>query len=137
MDFGAFVRLEPGIEGLIHISELSHRRVFRAGDVLQEGQQVEVLVLSVDAQQQRISLSLKAPGSPTARRPPSRKTKRTEAEAPPRLRAGEQTALKGGIGGNSGGDQVRPEVVVLSAFSWIASGPCLSGRGPGSLRSFV
>src|SRR5205814_1210889 len=60
MDFGAFVKLEPGVEGLIHISELGHGRVFRARDVVSEGQEVEVKVLSVDAEKQRISLSLKA-----------------------------------------------------------------------------
>jgi small subunit ribosomal protein S1 len=104
MEFGAFVRLEPGIEGLIHISELSHRRVFRVSDVLQEGQQVEVLVLSVDATGQRISLSLKAlEARPTTAPKPEDET--PEAEAPaPRSRQ-HQASLKGGIGGNSGGDK--------------------------------
>ena len=37
MDFGAFVELEPGVEGLVHISELSHKRVWRASDVVHEG----------------------------------------------------------------------------------------------------
>src|SRR4051812_106081 len=60
MDFGAFVKLEPGVEGLIHISELGHGRVFRASDVVREGQEVEVKVLSVDEENQRIGLSLKA-----------------------------------------------------------------------------
>ena len=60
MDFGAFVKLEPGVEGLIHVSELAYNRVWRPSDVLSEGQQVEVKVLSVDAEKQRISLSLKA-----------------------------------------------------------------------------
>jgi len=60
MDFGVFVRLEAGIEGLVHISELSHKRVWRASDVVQEGQEVDVLVLTVDPEQQRISLSMKA-----------------------------------------------------------------------------
>ena len=60
MDFGAFVKLEPGVEGLVHISELGHGRVFRARDVVSEGQEVEVKVLSVDKEKQRISLSLKA-----------------------------------------------------------------------------
>ena len=60
MDFGAFVKLEPGVEGLIHISELAHGRVFRAGDVVSEGQEVEVKILSVDPENQRMSLSLKA-----------------------------------------------------------------------------
>ena len=60
MDFGAFVKLEPGVEGLIHISELGHGRVFRTSDVVSEGQEVEVKILSVDTEKQRISLSLKA-----------------------------------------------------------------------------
>ncbi|MEX2091902.1 MAG: S1 RNA-binding domain-containing protein, partial [Pirellulales bacterium] len=60
MDFGAFVKLEPGVEGLIHMSELAYNRVWRPSDVLAEGQEVEVKVLSVDAEKQRISLSLKA-----------------------------------------------------------------------------
>ncbi len=60
MEFGAFVQLEPGIEGLVHISELSHRRVFRTRDVVAEGQEVDAQVLSVDAEAQRISLSMKA-----------------------------------------------------------------------------
>jgi small subunit ribosomal protein S1 len=60
MDFGAFVKLEPGVEGLIHVSELAHGRTWRPSDVLREGQEVEVKVLSVDAEKQRISLSYKA-----------------------------------------------------------------------------
>ena len=45
MDFGAFVELEPGIEGLVHISELSHKRIWRCSDVVKEGQEIEVMVL--------------------------------------------------------------------------------------------
>jgi small subunit ribosomal protein S1 len=60
MDFGALVKLEPGVEGLVHISELSYKRVFRTGDVVQEGQEVEVKVLSIDPDAQRISLSIRA-----------------------------------------------------------------------------
>ena len=102
MDFGAFVRLESGIEGLIHISELSHRRVFRASDILKEGQPVEVLVLSVDGQQQRISLSLKAlEARPTAAPKPEDEVAEVETPAPRRQHA----SLKGGIGGISGGDK--------------------------------
>jgi predicted RNA-binding protein with RPS1 domain len=103
MEFGAFVRLESGIEGLIHISELSHRRVFRVSDVLQEGQQVEVLIVSVDAQQQRISLSLKAL---EARQAPAAKPEdeAPEPEAPAPTRRS-NASLKGGIGGKSGGDK--------------------------------
>ena len=60
MEFGAFVELEPGVEGLIHISELAPRRVHRVGDIVQVGQDVQVKMLTVDPAQQRISLSLKA-----------------------------------------------------------------------------
>lgn len=60
MDFGAFVKLEPGVEGLVHISELSHKRVNKVHHVVEEGQRVEVKVMSVDAEAQRIGLSMKA-----------------------------------------------------------------------------
>ncbi|MCA0983005.1 30S ribosomal protein S1 [Halobacillus yeomjeoni] len=58
-DFGAFVNL-GGIDGLVHISQLSHQHVEKASDVVEEGQRVEVKVLSVDRDNERISLSLKA-----------------------------------------------------------------------------
>jgi small subunit ribosomal protein S1 len=59
-DFGAFVELEPGVEGLIHVSELSTQRVRRVRDIVSEGQSVEVEVLSVDVEARRIGLSLKS-----------------------------------------------------------------------------
>ncbi len=59
VDYGAFVELEPGVEGLLHISEISHRRVWRVTDHLQEGQEIEVEVLSCDPQARRISLTRK------------------------------------------------------------------------------
>jgi small subunit ribosomal protein S1 len=111
MQFGAFVKLEPGVEGLIHISELGHGRVFRTSDVLSEGQEVEAKVLSVDADAQRISLSLKALLPP----PEKPAEKKPEPKAPPEptpeelKRAAErrekQKTLKGGIGGPSGGEK--------------------------------
>lgn len=60
-DFGAFVELEPGIEGLIHISEMSWSKgkIRKAGDVVKEGETVEVVILGVDAAQRRLSLGLK------------------------------------------------------------------------------
>src|SRR5204863_3613706 len=59
-DYGAFVKLAPGVEGLLHISELAHHRVVRVLNHVSEGQEVEVKVLEVDKSSQRISLSLKA-----------------------------------------------------------------------------
>ncbi len=59
-DFGAFVELTPGVEGLIHISELSDKRVKTCADVVQPGQEVETRILGVDRENRRISLSIKA-----------------------------------------------------------------------------
>ena len=107
MDFGAFVKLEPGVEGLIHISELGHGRVFRASDVVSEGQEVEVKVLSVDEENQRIGLSLKALMSAPVK-PGQQKVDDedmplpADAPKPPRKRNQE---LKGGTGGPTGGDK--------------------------------
>ncbi len=58
-DFGAFVQLSEGVEGLIHISELSENRVNTVSDVVKEGQTVQVRVLEVDEEARRISLSIK------------------------------------------------------------------------------
>lgn len=59
VDFGAFVELKPGLEGLVHISQLSNEHVDKPSDVLKEGQEVTVHVLSVDVAQQRIALSMR------------------------------------------------------------------------------
>lgn len=58
-EFGAFIEVETGIEGLLPVSEISWKRNVRAGDLLKEGEIVRVLVLQVDAEKRRISLSLK------------------------------------------------------------------------------
>jgi ribosomal protein S1 len=59
VDFGAFVELEPGVEGLVHISQISFEHVDKPGDVLREGQQVQVKILDVKPEDRRISLSIK------------------------------------------------------------------------------
>jgi small subunit ribosomal protein S1 len=95
-DFGAFVELEPGVEGLIHISELAHQRVRRVIDIVQTGQEVEVMVLRVDPTQRKISLSLKAV---KPKEEPESAADEEEEEVvdttPPRPRT---TPLRGGIG---------------------------------------
>jgi small subunit ribosomal protein S1 len=107
MDFGAFVKLEPGVEGLIHISELGHGRVFRTRDVVSEGQEVEVKILSVDPEQQRISLSLKALLAPPEK-PGQQQVADEDMPLPadaPRAPRERNQELKGGIGGPSGGEK--------------------------------
>ncbi|VHB41888.1 30S ribosomal protein S1 [Streptococcus pyogenes] len=59
-DFGAFVEVLPGIDGLVHISQISHKRVENPKDVLSVGQEVTVKVLEVNAADERVSLSIKA-----------------------------------------------------------------------------
>ncbi|WNZ92218.1 30S ribosomal protein S1 [Streptococcus iniae] len=59
-DFGAFVEVLPGIDGLVHISQISHKRVENPKDVLSVGQDVTVKVLEVNVADERVSLSIKA-----------------------------------------------------------------------------
>ncbi len=105
MEFGAFVELEPGVEGLVHISELAPRRVWRVSDVVKEDDEVDVMVLSVDPSAQRISLSMKSlmPEPVAAKEEeaepeqvqPAQKTKPRQPDKP----------LKGGLGRSAGGDR--------------------------------
>ncbi|HYO53551.1 MULTISPECIES: 30S ribosomal protein S1 [Archangium] len=59
-DFGAFVEIEPGIEGLVHVSELKEERVENPRDVVQEGQEVEVKIIDINTQDRKVALSMKA-----------------------------------------------------------------------------
>jgi small subunit ribosomal protein S1 len=59
VNFGAFVRVEEGLEGLIHISELSHQRVAHPGDVVKEGEVLKLKIISLDSERHRLGLSLK------------------------------------------------------------------------------
>ena len=102
MDFGAFVQLEPGVEGLVHISELAHGRVFRVSDVVKEGQEVEVKVVSVDPEQQRIGLSIKATLAKAAPKAESPEPEPEEEPAPPPV-SKRKGPLKGGTERSSGG----------------------------------
>lgn len=109
--FGAFVRLEPGIEGLVHVSELAHRHVRSVADAVQEGQEVECRVLSVDPDEQRMSLSIKAL---SATAPLAEADSEDESSTPNNAAAIETPArpvrkpgspLKGGTGGERTGEK--------------------------------
>ena len=58
--FGAFVEVFPGVEGLVHISQISHQHIATPHEVLQEGQEIQVKVLDAKEDEQRLSLSIKA-----------------------------------------------------------------------------
>ncbi|MDP2270586.1 MAG: 30S ribosomal protein S1 [Archangium sp.] len=59
-DFGAFVEIEPGIEGLVHVSEIREERTENPRDVLAEGQEVEVKIIDINTSDRKIALSMKA-----------------------------------------------------------------------------
>ncbi|SDG90838.1 30S ribosomal protein S1 [Marvinbryantia formatexigens] len=59
-DFGAFVELEPGVDALLHVSQISHEHVDKPSDVLKVGQQIEAKVVDFNEEEKKISLSMKA-----------------------------------------------------------------------------
>ena len=59
MSFGAFAELFPGVEGLVHINEITDENIAKPSDVLEVGQMVKVKVLDVNKENKRISLSIK------------------------------------------------------------------------------
>ncbi len=77
-EFGAFVELKPGVDGLIHISELSDRRVDSVEHAVKVGQTVKAKVLSVDPDKKRISLSIRALIAPDPQRAPRGKASRDD-----------------------------------------------------------
>lgn len=105
-DFGAFVELEPGVEGLIHISELDHQRIRKVTDVVNVGQEVQAKVLEVVPDRQRISLSMKAlkqkPEKPKDEDLAPGKGEVYERKRKEPLRGGTTASSGGGLFGNPG-----------------------------------
>ena len=96
-EFGAFIELEPGLEGMVHISELAWRRVGSVGEVLKVGETHDFQVVEVDPKRKRVSLSLKA----LEKRPEPPQTERhraPEPEAPPEPKRPRNENLRGGTG---------------------------------------
>lgn len=96
MEFGAFVELAPGIEGLIHISEMSPKRVHRVRDFVQPDQEIDVRILEVDAENQRISLSIKPGPKDAPAEPAEDESEAPETSASPK--PARKVPLKGGLG---------------------------------------
>ena len=69
-DFGAFVNLEPGIDALLHVSQISNERVEKPSDVLKVGQEIEAKVTDFNADEKKISLSIKALSAPAKKEQP-------------------------------------------------------------------
>ena len=60
MTFGAFAEIVPGVDGLIHISQIADHRVEKPGDVLSEGQTVDAKIIAIDEENKKVSLSIRA-----------------------------------------------------------------------------
>jgi small subunit ribosomal protein S1 len=84
--FGAFVEVAPGVEGLVHISQIAHRHIGTPHEVLKEGQEVQVKILEINTAEKRVSLSIKdteeAPEAPAGAAAPS--ASRPDRERQPR-----------------------------------------------------
>jgi len=85
VDFGAFMEVEKGIEGLIHISQLSNRHVKTADEVVTVGEEREAKIINIDADQERVGLSLKEleedkPEKSTSSKPKNKKDKKEKEE---------------------------------------------------------
>jgi small subunit ribosomal protein S1 len=93
-DFGAFVELEAGLEGLVHISELASQRVRTASDVVKPGQEVRVRVLELDKERRRIGLSIRRAEEPAVAVAPAAPIL-TPAQAAKKQKKREQ--LRGGL----------------------------------------
>src|SRR5947209_14806136 len=98
VDFGAFVELEPGLEGLVHISELAGHRVKTVGDVVKSGQEVKARVLEVDPNARRISLSIRRAAEPKPLATAAAGATPTPAAAPAAKK--KKKELKGGLDWN-------------------------------------
>jgi len=93
-NFGVFVELEPGLEGLLHISEISDQKVEKPEDMLKVGQELEVKILRVDSEERKIGLSLKR----------AQWAQEEEARETARAQRAEKRGLRGGL---EGGEHTR------------------------------
>jgi small subunit ribosomal protein S1 len=99
-DFGAFVELEEGIEGLIHVSQISRKRVEKPGDVLSEGQEVTARIIEIKPNERRIRLSMSVLEEPEPRKerePEKRRKKSGQRSDPAQFMDGETNVTIGDI----------------------------------------
>ena len=101
--FGAFVEILPGVEGLVHISELSPNRVRRVADIVKPEQEVEVRILKIEPEVKKIALSLRPLPTPTA---PEPEEEEEDDDTPPVPKPERKVPLKGGLGDR---DKIPPQ----------------------------
>jgi ribosomal protein S1 len=86
-DFGAFVELEPGVDGLLHISQMSNRQIATPAEIVNVGDELTLLVIRVDPNERRIGLSLKELAAAMAEEPVQHDPRRHKGK---RRRGGEE-----------------------------------------------
>jgi ribosomal protein S1 len=104
-NFGAFVRLAAGIEGLVHISEVASHRVSNVSSFVNEGQEVEVKVLSIDRDAQKISLSMKQAQHKAEEAKDEQEAEVEEPVREPIIKAQHTGPLRGGNDRPAGGER--------------------------------
>ena len=87
MTFGAFAEIVPGVDGLIHISQIADRRIGKPEDVLSVGQEVDAKIIDIDAENKRISLSIRALLNPTVEEQAKALAEEAAEEAPETVEA--------------------------------------------------
>ena len=102
-EFGAFVELMPGVEGLVHVSELSNKRVGNVKEVVKEGDWVDVYILSIDTAERKMSLSIKQAVTLSVPVAEGSEEEETNEVAPAKIKNSYKGPLKGGIGQVSDG----------------------------------
>lgn len=105
--FGAFVQLEPGVEGLVHISHLAEQHVEKPEDVVSEGDEINVKVLSVDPNEKRIRLSIREVNKERTPRPP----KKPRQQQPQEYKTVSEDGADGG--GMTLGEAMPPELAEM------------------------
>jgi len=82
VNFGAFVEIAPGVEGLVHISQIAHRHIGTPHEVLKEGQSIQVKILDLNVAEKRVSLSIKETEEAPAEAPKAEKQPKSSTRAP-------------------------------------------------------
>lgn len=125
VNFGAFVRVRDGLEGLIHISELSHNRVLHPGDVVKDEQTLKLKVISLDSERHRLGLSLKQAEETPVRETPAEQPKKETRRARPER----GFSMKGAIQEPEGGN----DLTLAAAFAGIRDKMAESGSDAGEV----
>lgn len=133
VNFGAFVRVRDGLEGLIHISELSHNRVLHPGDVVKDEQTLKLKVISLDSERHRLGLSLKQAEETPVRETPAEQPKKETRRARPER----GFSMEGAIQEPEGGLDLTLAAAFAGIRDKMAESGAVAGEAPAAEPSGV